>query len=112
MKGTLWRFFLEKKSHNAENTKRGTLWDFSKFCCKTSRKLKGALCEKIVTTKVPQYRKKLEGWTFSLARYCMLREKKEHHPNISLRTVEMLTYKNELKLRTSDRKMESSNLIF
>ena len=46
-------FFFEKKSHNAEKTEKGNIWDFSKsILSKNIKKLKvGPFGEKTITEK-------------------------------------------------------------
>ena len=66
---------LEKKSHDAEKMKGGTLWDFSTSILsrKTAKNLKGGPLGKQVSEKMSRSAEKKLKW--GLARYGMLREK-------------------------------------
>ena len=71
------KFFL-KKSHNAEKLKRKPLGIFKHpFCRKTPKKLFGTFWG-FFSKKCRTMPKKIKGGPFSLARYCMLREKKKN----------------------------------
>ena len=70
--------FSKKRSYSAEKKlKRGTHWNFAIFLSQNIKKIEGdALMKKLSERKVPQCRKKTGRGSFSLARFCMLREKK------------------------------------
>ena len=65
------------KSHNAEQLKGGTFWDFlTSILSQYIKKLQGdPLEKKLFGKKVSQCRKKWKGGPFGLARYGMLRGK-------------------------------------
>ena len=69
-----------KKSHNAEKTERGTLWDFSTSILSQNSKKNWRGGRPFEKKKFPEKKsrnaeKKLKGGPFGLVRYCMLRGK-------------------------------------
>ena len=72
------KYFFEKKSHSAEKLKGETLWDFStSILSQNSKKIEGDPSGEKIRKKSRTMPKKTERGPFSLARYCMLRGKKE-----------------------------------
>ena len=76
-------FYSTRKTQKLDRIgalKGGPFRIFQHFSHKTSKKLKGGLFGGKICfeKKVPQCRKNWKGRPFSLARYCLLREKKEN----------------------------------
>ena len=72
---TLWWKFFWNNVSQCQKTEKGDPWDFStSILSQNSKKFKGDPLG-IKSEKIPQWRKKMEP--FSLARYCMLREKRK-----------------------------------
>ena len=77
--------FLEKKSHNAEKTERGALWDFpTSILSQISKKIEGGtLWENFFSEKSLNAEKKLKGGTpwsgvTRTARYGVTRENRRN----------------------------------
>ena len=67
---------FQKKFHNAEKLKGGTLWDFKHpICCKISKKLKGGpFGEKKILEKKSHNAEKLKGWPFGVFQHPFCRK--------------------------------------